>query len=239
MTTVVISQPMYFPWLGFFGQMAKADVYIWLDDVQFSKGSFTNRVQVRTRNGQSWMTIPLAGKGAFQTINSLSAADDGWRRGHRDLLRQQLAGAPYQEMALDLFDEALQGTKLVETLIASAEIPARAIGSLPSDIRRSSAMGVAASSSQRVLELVQAVGGARYLTGHGAANYLDHELFERRGIAVEYMSYDVTPWPQRFEGFTPYVTILDTVASVGNEAAAHAGGATIGWRDFMAGRSKQ
>ena len=46
MTRVVITQPMLFPWPGFFEQLCLADVYIYLDDVQFSKGSFTNRVQI-------------------------------------------------------------------------------------------------------------------------------------------------------------------------------------------------
>ena len=59
MTTVVISQPMYFPWTGFFGQMKLADIYVWLDDAQFSKGSFTNRVQALLNGKQTWMTIPL------------------------------------------------------------------------------------------------------------------------------------------------------------------------------------
>ena len=59
MARVVISQPMYFPWFGFMAQMSLADVFIWLDDAQFSKGSFTNRVQVKTDNGLTWMSVPL------------------------------------------------------------------------------------------------------------------------------------------------------------------------------------
>ena len=52
MTTVVISQPMYFPWPGFFELIAAADVYVHLDDVQFSKGGFTNRIQLKTVQGK-------------------------------------------------------------------------------------------------------------------------------------------------------------------------------------------
>ena len=71
MTTVMISQPMYFPWAGFIAQMALADVMIWLDDVQFSKGSFTNRIQVKTASGPiKWMSIPLEGKGSGKILIS-------------------------------------------------------------------------------------------------------------------------------------------------------------------------
>ena len=48
MTVVVISQPMLFPWVGMFEQIRLADVYVHYTDVQFSKGSFVNRVQIKT-----------------------------------------------------------------------------------------------------------------------------------------------------------------------------------------------
>ena len=237
MITVVISQPMYFPWAGFMGQMAQADIFIWLDDAQFSKGSFTNRVQIRTATGSSWMSIPLVGRGAFKTICELEDVDLRWRRGHRDLLRQQLKGAPYLPLALETFDAALVHDRFVDVLIASAEEQARRMNILPSRIERSSTMSVTSSSSRRVLELVQAVGGTRYLTGHGAASYLDHTLFDQAGIAVEYMCYDVVPWPQRFDGFTPYVTALDLLASVENEAQAYIGGRSEPWPEFLRRRN--
>lgn len=239
MTTVVISQPMYFPWAGFMGQMARADVLIWLDDAQFSKGSFTNRVQVRTVAGSSWMTIPLVGKGSFQPIAQLSATTDDWRASHRDLVRQQLQGAPHLDAALQIFDAAVAHDTLCDVLIASAEVPGRFMQIMPPIVVRASAMDISGSASRRVLDLVLAVGGTRYLTGHGAANYLDHELFERAGVAVEYMCYDVVHWPQRFDGFTPYVSVLDLVAATGGAARAHIGGRSEDWREFMRGRANR
>ena len=34
---VSIHQPNFFPWLGFFDKICRADVFIFLDDVQFPK----------------------------------------------------------------------------------------------------------------------------------------------------------------------------------------------------------
>ncbi|NBX37756.1 MAG: hypothetical protein EBR10_11170, partial [Planctomycetes bacterium] len=48
---IVISQSMYFPWVGFLEQMSLADIFVVYDDVQFSKGSFTSRVQAKTAAG--------------------------------------------------------------------------------------------------------------------------------------------------------------------------------------------
>lgn len=236
MTRVVISQPMYFPWAGFMAQMALADVYIWLDDAQFSKGSFTNRIQVKMPGGRKWISIPLVGQGSFQPIANLRAAASDWIASHRALLRQSLHGQPHTQAALDLFDRVMAGNgSLCDLLIAGAEAQADHMGIRPRQILRSSQMNVGGTSGERVLQLVQAVGGTDYLTGHGARNYLDHEAFNANGISVSYMTYDPLPWPQPHGDFTPFVTGLDLIASQEAEAAkAHLRPASLDWRDFMA-----
>ena len=234
MTTVVITQPMLFPWPGFFEQLAVADCYVYLDDVQFSKGSYTNRIQVLRGADWAWMTIPLAGKGSFQTISDLAAAGTSWKAQHRTLLRQSLLGAPYLDDALAVFDCVYANESLLELLIASIEEPARYMGVGPKRcIARASALGVAGSSWRRVLDLVHAVDGRRYITGHGAARYLDHDAFEAQGVAVQYMSYSRTRWPRQGPSFSPFVTILDLIAHTGPMAATYLHPATVDWRVFL------
>jgi hypothetical protein len=80
---------------------------------------------------------------------------------------------------------------------------------------------------------VQRFGGNVYVTGHGARNYFDHELFERHGISVEYMDYQKIPYPQLHGAFTPYVTILDLIANCGAESMAYLQSGTVRWREFV------
>ena len=63
MTVTVISQSMYFPWIGLFDQIRLADKFIFYDDVQLTRG-FYNRVQVVQANGTKFITVPLAKKKA-------------------------------------------------------------------------------------------------------------------------------------------------------------------------------
>jgi hypothetical protein len=84
-----------------------------------------------------------------------------------------------------------------------------------------------------VLDVVRALGGTRYITGHGARHYLDHEAFEAAGVAVEYMDYRCTPYPQFHGAFTPYVSILDLVAHCGHEGVSHIHSGTRPWRSFI------
>ncbi|WP_104667998.1 WbqC family protein [Ensifer adhaerens] len=234
MTAVVISQPMLFPWPGFFEQLMLADSYIYLDDAQFSKGSFTNRIQLLNGEDRSWMTIPLAGKGSFQKIRDLSATGRDWRTSHRSLLRQSLSGAPHIDDALAIFDEVYAQETICDLLIASIDVPARYLSiGFERTVQRSSEMAIEGTSWQRVLNLVLSAGGTRYLTGHGAASYLDHDAFEAAGVHVEYMSYSCTTWPQPRETFTPYVSVLDLIARTGPDARKYLLPKTISWREFL------
>jgi hypothetical protein len=240
MTSVVISQPQLLPWPGFFELVACADVFVHLDDAQFSKGGFINRVQIKHPAGSKWITVPLEGKGTFQEINRLEAAGTDWKRQHRELVRQSLAQAPHLDLALDMFDEVYAVDPLVDLLIASIERPTARTGiSGPQQWIRSSRVAVDATSWQRVLAIVKAVGGARYVTAHGAVNYLDHEAFEHAGVAVEYMDYSKTTYPQLHGEFTPHVSIVDLIANLGVDARTVIRPKTIPWRDFLSRRTAQ
>lgn len=234
MRTAVITQPMLFPWPGFFEQLMLADCYVYLDDAQFSKGSFTNRIQLLRGDKRCWMTIPLAGKGSFQRISDLAAAGDDWKASHRMLVCQSLFGAPFADDALDILDTVYQHDALVDLLIASIEEPARYMGiGAAREVARSSKLGVSGASWRRVLDIVRNFRADQYVTGHGAADYLDHMAFEAGGVSVAYMRYSLTPWPRAGATFTPYVSILDLIANVGPQAATYLHPATVDWRTFL------
>jgi WbqC-like protein family len=234
MTSVVISQPMLFPWAGFFELTALADIYVHLDDVQFSKGSLVKRVQIKHSSGLKWLSVPLANKGSFQKICDLVPARDGWKTRHREFLRQAFRGAPHIEAAIDLFDRVYANERFINLLTASIEETSRTIGlTRPSRWLAASQLGIGGESWARVLAIVQAVGGTRYVTAHGAANYLDHEAFERAGVTVEYVDYSKTPYAQLHEPFTAFVSVLDAIANLGASAGAVLRPKTIPWRKFV------
>ncbi len=68
MKTVVVLQPQFFPWRGVFEQIRLADEFVHLDDAQFQKGGFTNRVQIKTPHGPQWLTVPVLRSGKLPPI---------------------------------------------------------------------------------------------------------------------------------------------------------------------------
>ncbi|MCY0093618.1 WbqC family protein [Hoeflea ulvae] len=236
---VVISQSMYFPWVGMLEQIRLADVFIHYDDVQFSKGGFCNRVQVKMPGGVAWMTAPLHDHQLRQTIDAvrLQPSPD-WRHRHLAMLAQSLDGAPYAADALALATTVIDGGHETAADLARESMLAlsRYFG-LDGATRfvDSRSLGIAGSGSERVLALVKAVGGTDYVTGHGARNYLDHARFEAEAVSVSYMDYQRTPYPQLHGAFTPHVTALDLVANCGRDGVAAIASETRNWKDFIDG----
>jgi len=234
--TVVISQSMYFPWAGLFDQIRIADIFVHYDDVQLSRG-FYNRVQVKTSSGSSWMSVPLANKNQKQKINqSKISYDDDWIAKHRSLLLNSLRSAKFLEDALSIFD--LVHSKKYELLSDLGRASIMSVSDYlgltkNTEFEDSENISVDQSSSKRLLDLVNWFNGNIYITGLGALNYLDHQLFEASSVEVRYMNYSIRKYTQSFDSFTPYVTILDAIAQLGPDANQILQSSTLNWRDAI------
>ncbi len=235
---IVVSQPMYFPWVGLFEQIALADVFVFYTDVQFSKGSFTNRVQIKTRSGSTWLTVPLHNLRLGQSINDvLVEPGRRWQDRHVSLLQDALSGADFYDDAYDLMRRVFSScdhTTIADVASASLRVVCEYFGlDRNKKFLSIDELAVKGQGSQRVLNIVKTLGGERYITGHGAQHYLDHEAFEKEGVLVEYMDYQCAPYPQFHGQFTPYVSVLDLVAHCGRNGASAIRSGTIDWRNFF------
>lgn len=219
-------------------QIRLCDTFVYYDDVQFSRGSFFNRVQIKTKHGTPWLTVPLKAFHLGQRINQVCIDNrKNWKSTHYDRLKQAYDAAPFCRDMLDLVDEVFAGTYevIAELSIASADALIRyfpEIG-IQKPFLLSSSMSIPGSRTQRVIDTCMALNARTYLTGHGARNYLDHEAFEEREIEVVYVDYQLDEYPQLHGDFTPYVTVLDLIANCGREGIRHIRGTPEDWRSFL------
>ena len=228
---------MLFPWIGLLEQIRLADVLVFYDDVQFSKGSFTNRVQVKTPNGVQWMTIPLRNLklgGVIDEVKTVTA--EQWHEKHLALLVRSFKGSPHTNDALLMAREIYSvdypsiGHLARASMLSLSHYFGLLEGKRVLDVRE---LCINGSGSQRVLDIVRAIGGTVYITGHGARSYLDHEAFDKSGIQVQYMRYKRHPYPQRWGEFNPFVTALDLVASLGRDGQHRIASTSIPWQEFL------
>jgi len=221
--TVVVLQPGYLPWLGFFDQFRRADVFVYYDDVQYDTHGWRNRNRIKTQHGAQWLTVPVRHSGLVLP-RILDVAIDGrrgWARKHVESIRQAYARASFLPKYLPALEEVLERPweRLVDLDIAVVDLICGWLG-LVKPVERSSTLGITGERSGRLLRICQHFGARVYLSGNAAREYLDTLSFERAGIRVEWQNFHHPTYPQLHGEFAPFMSVLDLVLNCGDDARA-------------------
>jgi hypothetical protein len=221
--TVVVLQPAYLPWLGFFDQLRRSDIFVYYDDVQYDKHGWRNRNLIKTQTGPIWLTVPVrhSGKGRPRILEVEIDYAKPWARKHVQSIRQAYARASHLERYMPALEEVLEKPweRLVDLDMACVDLMAEWLG-LRRPLERSSALGITGDQSERLVNICRHFGASRYLSGDVARDYLDVPLFERNGITVEWQQFVHPEYPQLHGPFAPYMSTLDLLFNCGDEAAA-------------------
>ncbi len=223
-------QPTYLPWAGYLGLIEQVDVFVYLDDAQYERGSWQNRNRVLVGGRPRWLTVPVRREHLGQPITAVHTDESQpWRRKHLSLLRQAYARHPHREAMLELV-AGLDGPgpiPLAELNIGLIEACCARLG-LSTRRLRASRLGIGGVRSERLIALCQALGATEYVSPPGARDYLEADGFERRAPArLRYHAFEQPPYPQSGGGeFISHLSIVDVLASLGWEGTRdylHAG----------------
>jgi len=215
-------QPQYIPWLGYFDKIAKSDVFVFLDCVQYKPREFENRNKIRTQNGWMWLTIPVITKRKGRQRICEVKIDDGfpWRRQHWQSLKTWYGRAPYFKTYAPYFEGLYQKptevfcefvVEIIKFFLVELKIETQVF--FESQIKTSS------PATGRILELCQKLKADTYLSGIGGKNYLDEEMFQQTGIRLLYQDFIHPIYRQQFmrnqHDFIPCMSILDLLFNEG------------------------
>jgi hypothetical protein len=208
----------YWPGLRFFAKMRAAELFIYLDDVQFEKREFQNRNRIRTPRGWQYLTAPVVSKGRFsQKINEVELDNTAdWRREHLLAIRTNYARAPFFKAHLPAIEELYSRDYrlLADLAIATMDLLKEGFG-IKTPVKFSSEYQVEEMSSARLARLCAAAGAGEYLSGAGARAYLDPGVFSFAGIKLAWQEFAPRPYPQAFPGFEPDMSALDLLLNCG------------------------
>ena len=221
MTSVAITQPTYLPWLGYFQQMARADVFVFLDTVQFAHQSWQSRNRLRDIEGNVfWVTVPVASHHLTDPICDIRIASQprSWRRKHLNSVRTHLGGTPHLESVVATLEAALnqQHEKLVDLNIDLIARVRQKLG-IQTRLLRASELDVSGSRSDLLLAICQEVGASRFLANAGSRIYLqsDEDRFEKSGITIDYQCWKHPVYQQRGDNFIVNLSWLDPICHLG------------------------
>jgi hypothetical protein len=221
----VILQPSYIPWRGYFHQIAKADLFIFYDDVQYDKRGWRNRNRIKTPQGPIWLTIPVYNRGAqveHIPINHIQVCwDRPWTQEHWKAIQLNYHKAPWFDTYFELCSTFYQQkpTHLADFTIDLTIKLARALGIQHTQFLRSSElMDVTGTKTDRLIDILKKVGATHYISGPSAKDYIEEYKFQDAGISLEYMVYNYPPYPQLYPPFDPQVSVLDLLFMTGPDA---------------------
>ncbi|CAM4015776.1 hypothetical protein CCOS865_01697 [Pseudomonas reidholzensis] len=218
---VGIHQPNYLPWLGYFYKMSISNVFIFLDDADFPKGSYVNRNKICINGEGKWLTVPTGG-GLKTPILHVCPAGSEWAQKHIRTLEVVYGRAPFFNEYFPAISAILSekgSLNFADLNIALIKYVASHVG-VDCIFLRSSEMNVSGLSDARLVQLVSKVGGHTYISGSGGANYQTEEIYQEHGIKLQYSNYKAEAYPQGTSEFIAGLGVLDALFNVGAEQIA-------------------
>jgi hypothetical protein len=237
---VAIHQPHFIPWLGYLHRMARADLFIVLDHVQFERRNYQNRSQIRIDGEGRWLTVPVVQHSQKERIvdKIVDNRDTArpWGRNHFATLRHAYRDAgyfsTYAPELKKIFDTPWG--RLVELNSAMLEFLRNAFD-IRTPILRSSELDVSGAKGELILNLCRAAKADALLAGLGGSRgYLDPEPFAAHGVEIRQHQFTHPVYKQCGPApFMPGLAGVDLLFNAGpqsrailmGEAATHAAAA--------------
>lgn len=223
---ITIHQPEHLPWLGFFNKIAKAELFVILDSVQFEKNYFQNRNKILGTNGVQWINIPVSTKGHMgktiaQTEISLAGGNENWKNKYLQTITQSYKKYPYFSEVFPILEEAIMldtkyfceiNIKIIKGFCDALKIFVKYI--------RSSELNVDGLKSTLILDICREVDADIYIAGPSGRDYLDMKSFEDNGIKVIFNDFVHPIYPQRrTKEFVDHLSALDLFMNCGFEGS--------------------
>jgi hypothetical protein len=219
---VAIHQPHYLPWLRYIHKIASCDIFVLLDDVQYTKNGWQNRNKIKGPNGPLLLTVPVR-DAAFRPITEVEINPQvQWREKHWKSILLSYGKAPYFRQFRDVFEEifAEEWDTLVALNVRILDAMTRAFG-ISTQVVRSSDLAVPGQATERLINLCRRLNASHYLTGAFAAgNHLDAEAFAASGITIRIQEWACPQYRQQVPGlgFIPDLSAIDLLFNGGPQS---------------------
>lgn len=227
--TVVILQSNYIPWKGYFDLIRDADLFIFHDDLQYTKNDWRNRNKIKTKEGLVWLSVPV-GVSEKRNICDVKIEDPSWQAKHWAKIRQNYLKSEFFRHYEEFFTDIYCGQTWTNLSVLNQHVIkaiARDILGLNTRFDDSRNYDLQERKLERVLELLRKSEATRYISGPAAKDYIIPGRFQDEGIQLVWKDYSGYPeYPQLTQPFEHGVTILDLLFNTGPAAPWY----IWGWR---------
>ncbi len=213
---LVIMQPYFFPYIGYFQLMEAADEFVIYDNIQFSKKGWINRNRILVNGTDAYITLPLKKDSDFLDVKDRYLSDD-WPQERKKMLNrltESYRKAPFFNLVFPIIEEALlyENRNLFDFILHSLQVTRRYLGiTTPLIVSSNITIDHGLKAEQKVMALCRARQADVYINPIGGVDLYSKPDFEQAGIELKFLKADNIHYPQFKNEFIPYLSIIDVM----------------------------
>lgn len=218
--TIVILQPGYLPWLGFFEQLHRSDVFVVYDDVQYDKHGWRNRNRIKAAQGIQWLTAPVCLEHSKILIKDVKLdSRNNWKKKHLKTIEQNYRKALYFDNYYHKLEKIINNnwSYLIELNMELIYWLAEEL-KVKKEFIFSSHLNIQGNRIQRLIDICKKLGGSTLYEGTAGKNYINEEDFNQAGIKVEFQNYVHPEYRQLHGAFVSHLSVIDLLFNEGEKS---------------------
>ena len=218
---LVIHQPNFLPYVGFFHKLSLADTFVMMDNTQYDK-KFTNRNKIKIPDGWSWLTVPINKEHKFLPNKLVEINNkENWKEMHWKKITRSYTNSKFFKKNYKSFFEEVYNKEWKFLFELNSELLRQIIDwlGLKIQIIKESELNINGNSTERLVNVCKELGAETYVSGVGGKEYMNEKLFQKNNIKIEYQKFQCPTYTQIFGGdFIPNLSIIDLLFNNGSKS---------------------
>jgi hypothetical protein len=214
---IAAMQPYVFPYIGYFQLISVADIFVFLDNVNYIKGGWINRNQIVLNQQPHFFTIPCEKISQHKKINQIVPAfTEKEQQRFLKTIEQAYRKAPFFEQ---IYSELLTWARKSHTSIAEMAADSVLWSCAYLGINRTFEMGsllqgdgIFKDPTSRMLNLCEVCKSTLYVNMAGGAHLYDPHEFQKNSIQLQFIQPELKPYSKAPNStYYPGMSILDAM----------------------------
>ena len=216
MKTVVVMQPYFYPYLGYFQMVLASDAFVFYDDVNFIKGGWINRNRISINGKPSYIGLQLEGASSNKLIKDISVSSNpNSKRKLIKTIQQNYSKAKYYKDVKELLSNTIgKNSDSLSQVAASSVMTVSDYLGIKTKFSFSSQISLkkeVANRTERLIEIIKSQDGQRYINAERGKHLYDKKDFKRENIELQFINPILKPYLQNSHNFMPGLSIIDVL----------------------------
>lgn len=214
-------QPNFLPWIGYFHKIYISDIFVLLDNIQYTKNSVANRNKIKGPQGEQFITVPVSKKtngSSFFSYLDAEIAQERWYEKAIKTIEQNYRKCKYFDKYKNVIFDILKidnfsnmNISFIKFVLNEFEIKTRIF--LLSEMK-----GIDGKKNELVINIGNYFDANIYLSGNGARVYNDERQFKENNIEIVYQKFNHPEYNQlNTSSFIPFLSIIDLLFNEGKD----------------------